>query len=138
MWFCGNCKLVHHVAASYVVAAPTINDHVTRPLFDDRLYLKQCVSLIMPRFAESVWEQKKENACRSGKERESTCMVEEESMREKGEHMPGQPCSCVLPPPLLSRSPSFALTQPPPLLADGKRRRPMPLSPSGREEACPF
>jgi hypothetical protein len=48
MWFCDKCKLVHHVGASQVVVAPTINDHVMRSFFDDTLYLKQCVTDFAP------------------------------------------------------------------------------------------
>src|SRR5579883_408713 len=48
MWvrFGGKCKFLHHIAASQVVAATSINDQATRTFFNDTLCLKQCMSLI--------------------------------------------------------------------------------------------
>src|SRR5438128_190725 len=51
MWvrFGGKCKFLHHIAASQVVAATSINDQATRMFFNDTLCLKQCMSLILLR-----------------------------------------------------------------------------------------
>jgi hypothetical protein len=72
-------------------------------------------------------ENKRAHAGGSGKERESA--VEEESTWEKGEHAHSQPCFRArrLRPCSRTRHPSSALVQPPPLLANGKRRTPAPL-----------
>ena len=37
VWLGGKCKLLHHVAASQVVAATSVDDHMARTLFDDTL-----------------------------------------------------------------------------------------------------
>jgi hypothetical protein len=49
MWFGCKCKLLHHITASQDVAATSINDQSTRTLFNDTLYLKQCMLLILLR-----------------------------------------------------------------------------------------
>jgi hypothetical protein len=49
VWFVDECKLLHHIAANQIVAATSINNHMTGMLLNDILGLEQRVSLIFLR-----------------------------------------------------------------------------------------
>jgi hypothetical protein len=65
VWFGAECKLLHHIVGSQIVAATSINNHMTGTLLNDTFGLEQRMSLILLRLLHLCTKHTLHNETRS-------------------------------------------------------------------------